>query len=206
METYDLIAERFGFELPQKYCAVRAAGLFDGLGSHELVLTDLYWLTLPEIANSQPPAGLVPFARTGRRELFCWYTLPGTDGGTPVAFFPRGESPILYAGDFDAFLYRALLEEFSMSWLVNGFGLTNSAARLRRYAEDVSSFLPHEWATTLHELSRRPLVQWETGVYGVLSREECDKTIRQALSSPELNKPVDFVSSPSQDRRVHFAC
>jgi len=188
--AYEHSDER-AFQIPQSYHAMRARGLFDPEGKNELFLTDFQWLSLLTIASSTLVGGAIPFARTTRREHFCWAPEHDHGRGVPVTFHPRGESPALYSPDFTAFIFRALLEEFSLSWLVNGFGLENTAARFRRYADAVTPFLPDDWARTVREVSRRPLVRLGSGVYGVLSREESDYLIQEALATPGLNQPLE---------------
>ncbi len=193
MNDYDSIAARYDFLVPENYRMVRAKGLFDQGSQTELFLTDLYWLSTEAIANYQPLPfqikGLVPFACTARRDLFCWYPSWATERDVPVTFCPRDdENAACYASDFIAFLYRILLEEFSGSWLVESLGAKGTTERFRRYATDVGEFLPHDWAITLQELSNLPLTKLDEGVYGVMDRKKCNELIEAALSFPRLNK------------------
>ncbi len=121
-KVYQQILEQHGFDIPETYRALRARGLFDPEGKNELFLTDLQWLSLLSIATSQRIDGAIPFARTTRREHFCWSPRVDHGDGAPITFHPRGESPTLYAPNFEAFIYRSILEEFSLSWLPNSFG------------------------------------------------------------------------------------
>jgi hypothetical protein len=193
MSDYDLIEARHGLHVPGQYRAVRAKGLFDHDGPNELLLTDVDWMTTEAIANFRPLGfqieGLVPFARTARRDLYCWYPAWTSDKGIPIAFCPRDdENAICYAPDFFGFLYRILLEEFSGSWLPEDYGIDGTAERFLRYAKDVGQFLPDSWADTLHQLSLRPLREVEKEVYGVTERQKCDELIEKALSFSRLNE------------------
>jgi hypothetical protein len=203
VNEYDKIAARFAFQVPEIYRAMRARGCFDHTAGregslvhespNELFLTDLQWMTLQKIAEFQPPsfqiAGLVPFASSARRDLFCWYPAWTTEKGVPVTFCPRDdENAICYAGDFCGFLYRILLEEFSGSWNADIFGIDGLAERFHRYAKLAGEFLPVDWANKLIELSARPLTELEEGVHGVMERAECEQLIQRALSFPRLNE------------------
>jgi hypothetical protein len=193
MSDYARIAERYDFIVPDQYRRVRATGLLDRGSPNELFLTDLEWLSTDAIAVYQflefEIKGLIPLARTARRDLFCWYPHWGTDKDIPVTFCPRDdENATCYASDFVGFLYRILLEEFSGSWLVDSFGVADTAERFRRYAIDVSQFLPDSWATTLCQLSTEPLIELEQGLYGVMNRRKCDDLIAKTLFFPRLNQ------------------
>jgi hypothetical protein len=193
MNDYDRIAERYSLIIPEQYRSVRAMGLLDRGSPNELFLTDLEWLSTDAIAIYEflefEIKGLIPFARTARRDLFCWYPPMATDKDIPVIFCPRDdENATCYASDFVGFLYRILLEEFSGSWLVDSFGVTGTAERFRRYATDVSQFLPDSWATTLCQLSTEPLIELEQGVYGVMDRKKSRDLIAKTRFFPRLNQ------------------
>jgi hypothetical protein len=92
-----------------------------------------------------------------------------------------------------------LLEEFSATWLASRFGLERSGQLLRRYAQDVAPFLPEEWSMKIRELSTRPLLKRNKGVYGLMERAECDKLIEQDLSFPRLNQEIHPATSKSRE-------
>ena len=186
MKMTEQIAEPIEFQLPSGYRSARALGIFERAGPTELQLTDFFWLPLQAIAKqfaADLHGGVVPFARSGDGDVFGW----SYDDVNTVFFAPVDSEPVFYAADFEAFLYRVLLEEFSMSALVARLGIDATAARFRRYAEQIGSLLPTTWAKVLRDLSRRPLEPTGIGFYSVLSRDEADRLIFQAAQAAGRN-------------------
>jgi hypothetical protein len=194
-DEYERIQRRFEFEMPVNYQKMQNAGFFESGNLNYLFLTDLEWLSLAEIAAFEflefQIDGLVPFAKSARKDLYCWYPRWAANAQTPIVFCPRTDNEASgFARDFSSFIYRALLEEFSGSWLVETFGIDGTTAQFRKYAEIVKDYIPQRWSNALILLAQRPLKELEPGVFGVFTREECDLIIESELRFPRLNQTL----------------
>lgn len=91
-DSISVFRERFDFEPPEPYGAMLAAGCFDAHSEAHLQLTDMQWLTEPQLrawqADEQQIDGLVPFAETLSGHLWCWYPHRHGAGTASVAFCP----------------------------------------------------------------------------------------------------------------------
>lgn len=180
------------------YLRMYEAGLLDyskpNYRERYLELSDTEWWPLDEIEQYEPPdyhiSGLFPFAMNGLGDRWSWYAGWSVQGAMAVVFSPRGEDVAMgYAPDFSGCVYRLLLEEMSESLLVSYGKCTEEAlgSVLRRYADDVSPFLPAPWAETLQTLSRREIQPAGDNVYCLLSREDANAIIRRDLAFDGLD-------------------
>lgn len=195
MNEYEHLRQRFDFELPDTYREMQEAGFFDFDNLNYLFLTDLEWLSLEQIITFKflefQIDGLIPFAKSARKDLFCWYPQWIFHDNTPVIFCPRDDNEAFgYAGDFAACIYRLLLEEFSGSCLVDSLGIEETSVRFRKYAQNIKGYLPPAWSNSLSLLAERPLKELEPDVFGVFSRSECNVLIERQLGFLHLNQKL----------------
>ena len=117
MKLLSKIETKYGFALPPIYREIAASGLLDD----EFHLPDGYLMSLEEIAGfdwgDYLPAidGLVPFARNGAGEHYCWFVpRPTTDGETAVVLAMPGCKAPLFSPSFSGMLFRDALNWYSM--------------------------------------------------------------------------------------------
>jgi hypothetical protein len=81
--------------------------------------TRVEWYTPEEMTRWRPPDYWIPrpiiaFARSGSGDEWCWFPELTDDLGTRVVFCAHDENDAeIYATNFQAFLYRILLESFA---------------------------------------------------------------------------------------------
>jgi hypothetical protein len=190
---YEAIRERARFEVPALYrrmegdsvlrygesrdqwretCEMRALSNPPAL----LCVYDFQWLTLEDMATWEPPDYwkqehvFVPFARTARRDLWCWYPPWTTDSKTPVvlAHNDRNEAESR-ASDFEALLVREMLETFAGVYHDDDLCLPvkrlqeHAADRLRKIlranVETLRPYIRGEWTSLLSGLLDRPFIE-----------------------------------------------
>lgn len=173
---------------------------------HKLLLSDLEFLPPEEVADWDFAYGrtrdLVPFAHSARMDVYAWYKpwrspqpLPSTrDPGdrTPVVFSPReDEAARVFAPNFEGFLFRILLLEYSGSWYWEDFEDEDFATLMRRQAEAVEPLLDPDRARTLLELAARPFpVDEAEGVARCLPLPEAEALARSALDFSRYEETV----------------
>jgi hypothetical protein len=115
METlFKTIEKRYRFTLPEDYRDAWLHGWMDG--PWELVVPEMRWLTLEEIAeyafqDYQLP-GFVPFAENGASTVWCWQVdSSGPDGPLVVECSRDCDAALVYAPDFRTAIYRRLLDQ-----------------------------------------------------------------------------------------------
>jgi hypothetical protein len=195
--TLDQLQRDLSFTFPSSYRLMLSAGLLDHDSDECLDLSDTQWLTAPAISRSLigPPSSpqFIPFAQSARADYWAWYRPTTTAAPSTIAFIPRDKyPPTAYAPSFEAAIYRLLLEEFSSSWLADRVDdpSTNLPPLFQRYAQAVHPHLPQTWATTLLELTRRPLFEAEPEIFAVLTRDEANSILHRDLNFPQLDQPL----------------
>ena len=195
--AYEDIESQFGLKLSPAYRSMTDAGLFAQGGSHYLQLTDFHWLTLDQMLalTAIPARGgkLLPFAESGNGDRWCWNSGWTSLRGVAIAYAARGRKVADgYAENFEAAVYRRLLEEFSSSWLLGTFVHTTEALEslFRRYAQDVAPHLPPAWATTLAEASARRVLEVSEGVYGTLQPAEARAIVDRDLAFAQMGRSI----------------
>lgn len=195
-EEYLEIEQRTGVCIPESYRALLAAGAFEPTGASALRLSDVRWLTPTAIRKWRHLEfmvdGLVPFAKSARRDLYCWYTPLIVAPMAPVVFCPGDHADgKIFAPSFIGALYRLAVEECAGSWfrpadLEPGESLRDLYVQNARV---LTPHLPSSWATELNELSARPIRTSEKGT-GVCSFEEADLLVRRLLAYPRLDESI----------------
>lgn len=171
-----------------------AGELFSPGSARYVHLSDTTWLSREQLAEFAPLGfqipGLVPFARSERRDLWCWYTAWRGPTLCPIVFCPRdSEEANFFAPGFASAVYRLLLEEFSGTWLSDPeyYG-DDTPGVFRRYVEDLSQFLPPNWIGELRRIVSLPLREDGEGTVGFISRAEADSIVRRHIGFPELDQ------------------
>ena len=144
-EWRDTLAQRAFSNPPALMCAV-----------------DVEWMTAEEIVDWEPEDywnpdhKFVPFAGNGAGDLWCFYLNWASDSGIPVVLVSHDEdSTEAYAGDFETFLVRHLVESFSRFWdtMMKHRGCDSIAAykrHLNANLETIAPLLP-SWAPRLRK-------------------------------------------------------
>ena len=176
---YAQIKERFAFDLPAEYRAMRKRGLMTlelpagpevnnstVPGDGYLYLYDMEWYSLEQIASFKfrgpcQLLPLVPFAFTGTGDYWCWQVDASDQHGTRVLFCPHDyELATIHAPNFAAALYRQAL--WYVSLIVDGqhISFAQGQAELRRWSVDLAVALPSAWCQVLAELAERTPYAW----------------------------------------------
>jgi hypothetical protein len=185
----DGVKARFGFSLPEDYLRFWRAGLLPRERATALNFSR-YWLLSPDqIVDRRWPEykikQLVPCARTGGGDHYCWYV--PESGDVWMADCPR-DSDIAtgFAPHFEGFIFRALLEEFADSWLIED--PQEMTATYKDYARRVGEVMRPNWTEILIKLaSQGPTInEWEH--LQVFSWREAQAIVNAELAFPMLNK------------------
>jgi hypothetical protein len=176
------------FALPVPYRAFVERGYTTHPGPEYLWVNDAEWIPTAQIATYEgvgtPKAGLVPFAFTAGRDLWCWQTRRITPAGEPaITFCPHdcheGE---WFAPSFMGWLYRVGLEYASL------IDEDESVTRrhITAWAQLVGEFGHTDWAAELTEISKYPVLRYREGrdpheYAGLLRPEELRKRVAMAF-------------------------
>lgn len=123
---------------------------------------EVEWMTAEEIVDWEPADywnpehKFVPFAGNGAGDLWCFYLNWASDSGIPVVLAYHDEDYTeAYAGDFETFLVRHLLESFSRFWdtMMKNIGCDSIASykeHLNANLETIAPLLP-SWVPRLRK-------------------------------------------------------
>lgn len=191
------IERRWAVALPTNFRQMAGAGLIMRGHPNELVLSDTQWLDAEAIAAYADPARsleqLIPFGRSARRDLWCWYTGWHEGSNELPVILSEAQSTYFsgYAPSFGACVYRLLLEEFSSTWLVGSLGSAPEIeARFRRYVWDIHPYLPGQWIEQLQAIVGGHLTEDADGHFGFIPYEMCEQIVRRDVSFPHLNEEI----------------
>lgn len=158
MTTVAKITERFGFVLPSVYVAAERRGLL--ANDQGLVFGDFEWLSLEAMAAFEPlkfQKKIVPFAVSGRGDLFGWCPVPDSADQWWVAFFARDVNEAAwYAPNFQGFVVRMMFEECSGSWLEEEMSLEELRVVFQRNLNLAGFLLSDAVQAILREILWRP--------------------------------------------------
>lgn len=117
MKLLDQIESKNGFVLPAAYRELAESGLLN----EDFYLPDGYLMAVEEVASfswdDHLPAvdGLVPFARNGAGEHYCWYVpKPASNGETNVVLAMPGCKAPFFAPSFAGMVFRDAVIWYSM--------------------------------------------------------------------------------------------
>lgn len=178
--AYDVIRERTGFEVPALYRRMendRVLHYGESVRAPPALgcVYDFEWLTMEEMAAWEPPDHwntehvLVPFAKSARVDLWCWYPGWASEGETPVVL-TRGDmnEAEALAPDFESLLLRKMLEAFAGALSFDDASLRERAVDvndgnlreiLRANVETLRPYIRGEWCALLLRLLARPFSQ-----------------------------------------------
>ena len=191
------VEQRYGVVVPQLLLRLHADGCCDPHHGAFIQLSDLEWLSPAQICDWRPPAdqiaGLLPFASTTNRDLWCLHRDWGDDRAPlPVVFCPEeDEVAHLFAPDVTGFCYRILLEEYACTCLTEHFDVPRSRATLDAYAVAMAAYLPETWAACLRDLAQRPLVGDDNDYFGTLDEDELAHIIARDLAYSRLDEEFE---------------
>jgi hypothetical protein len=181
-DGYERIAARTGFAVPQVYRRMRTDGRLDYGATPEewqatwrgrtlndppaLLGADFEWWSLDDMADWTPPdywtnaPALVPFAESGRADVWAWAPAWVEGGRAPIVFAARDvDEASLVAPDLEGLLFRLLVEWFSdldpEAW--DEFTPAERELALRAQVAAVSPYVRGSARRTLEELVARPL-------------------------------------------------
>jgi hypothetical protein len=154
--------------------------------------TSVEWYTPEEMTRWSPPDYWIPrpiiaFARSGSGDEWCWFPELTDDLGTRVVFCAHDENDAeIYATNFQAFLYRILLESFAY---IGSKGIVDfdGESGYKRYLElnvAVLEFvLKPEWVETLGALLAKDFVAREDNdqVLCLLDQRELEELHEQHI-------------------------
>ena len=202
MDVEQRILDRYRFNLPPSYLAMRQAGCFDPQQDQHLQFTDLEWLSLSAIADfvfdKHLIDGLIPFAQTLDGHLWAWYPAIDERHQEAVVFCPdEDEVAVLYAPNFETALYRMFIDELSNTFLVERSNHKQAHQQLQHYAAIVHAYLKPSWAARLHSLCERELQQTQTNFYGVISEDELQLILEEDIVYDRLDEEFCCVKEDS---------
>jgi hypothetical protein len=154
--------------------------------------TRVEWYTPEEMTRWRPPDYWIPrpiiaFARSGSGDEWCWFPELTDDLGTRVVFCAHDENDAeIYATNFEAFLYRILLESFAYIG-PKGIADFDGESGYKRYLElnvAVLEFvLKPEWVETLRALLANDFAVREDDdeVLCLLDQRELEKLHEQQI-------------------------
>ena len=186
------VLNRWGIALPNDYLRIWEAGLLESTSDRVIWLSDVQWLSPSDIEVFAWPtlfkANYVPFARSGRMDLYCWQK----SAPNYVAWCPRTEiiGKIL-AKDFRSSVYRLFLEELSCCRLADVLEISPSAvgAVLQSYVDRLEGQFKSDWIATLRSLlAREP--RFDGNVLAYATDAEIDQIVEQRLAFESLNVEI----------------
>jgi hypothetical protein len=151
------------------------------------------WLSPEEMLDWEAPShwrklGLLAFAGNGYGDLWCWHPGLDTGSGAPVVLCRHDENQTeVFANDFEAFLYRSLLEVLTYvaedDVMADFDGTPETYLRyLRANVEVLRPYLREAWASTLGSVMEGPLTlqtSAQLGAYfSLLSEVEATEILR----------------------------
>jgi hypothetical protein len=187
MDALTTIEGQLGFTVPPTYRAFAERGYLTHPGPDYLPVHDAAWVPLAKMPDqlSIPCAhtlrpGLVAFARSGGRGLWCWQTLrKGEAGEYPIASCPRDSDwGSWHSPSLVGWLYRTCLESVAPTWLDE----PETKQRLRRSVGVIREFGRPDWAADLEAIAARPAEP--------LSDGPVDVSVRALLTAAEVNDRV----------------
>ncbi|HXE51371.1 MAG TPA: hypothetical protein VN541_00055 [Tepidisphaeraceae bacterium] len=190
MKTFDGVIARFDFRPPADYMRFLSAGALANDFKTGMRVSRLSWRSPKEIDSCLWPEykikSLVPCAQTPGRDHYCW-SLSDHPENPWIAECPRdSDFAEGFAPHFEGFVFRALLEEMSGTWLTDD---PNTAARMFRLNADRSrAGLRHVWAEILDTLASRPVTFNQANSPRVISEEYAAQVVNSELAFPMLGK------------------
>lgn len=210
------VRQRTGFALPELYIRMQRDGLLRYGDSREewlahwrqicltrppaLICTGagavpVEWFTVEEMQDWTAPEYwkpdiIIAFAGNGAGDVWTWFPRLRKEHGVPVVFcFHDQNEAQVYAPDFEAFLYRALLDTWTYidAGSVEGFdgGIDAFQKYLQANVAVLEPYLRPEWFKTLQEIVHRPLEYHEQPRRGRFFRLTTEEEIRSFLA-PEV--------------------
>jgi hypothetical protein len=203
-QLYQLIQERYGFELPKEYREMHEQGWFafddahNRMGPNYLWTNDMEWLQPLQILRHDFPeyckSGFVPFAMTAGGDHWCWYPAFADGGVAPVALCPHdsimGE---IYAPHLYGAAYRQALE-FTLN--MEDDEEDESRAPIKDWLDRLAPRWPRSWRDQLQEISVRPLQDQHFGKLvwkALLSKEEYKSIVHRDLCFPRLGEEFKWM-------------
>jgi hypothetical protein len=211
-KLYDIIADRFGFNIPMEYREFHSRGwltldrparqVTTIPGDGYLYIADMEWYTLEEIAEFQFPdycmpvrLGLVPFAFTGGGDFWCWQI--DSEGPRVLLCHRDDTDATIYSGSFHGAIYRAALH-YACSWVnAQSANFPEERSFIRRWASDFRLVCPPDWCDTLAGIAERSPVQWSMHklIFNSLLLPQEKKEIEEKyLQFPEIDTEIGWMN------------
>lgn len=142
----------------------------------------------------KPELGLTPFAQNGAGDLWCIHESARDGDRVPVSFVPHDEmKATIYAPDFEAFLFRQLLEAFSeIDPRGDGFSTTERAQSARAEIKTLTPYVRKAWLDVLSEVASRPVKVSKHGYHSFLTRPEAQTLVKSTLAYPRLDETFSY--------------
>lgn len=195
-QRIERIWERYGFRLPEVFLQLLMRGSFDPFKEAYVQLSDLLWLPPGQIADYRfhrnQIEGLIPFARTAQEDLWCFFPDLDAEVDGPVVYCPdEDEVAHIYAPDFEAFLYRRLLDEYACTGLTEHYDLQQSRSVLRGYIDGLAPFLRSDWIERLRGIDARPWNKDANGYYGTVDEDELAEIIATDIGYGRIDEEFE---------------
>ena len=182
------IERKYGFELPETYLKVEAAGAIDY--ENEMWLTDVEWFRLLEMFEYEDSplwvktVPLVPFAKHDNGQ-FCWWPEMATDRGIPVVECNRIDESKFLAPNFESFVYRKVVEYAAGVWIAET--AEEAVAQVKKWLGHFQPIWPEKFVTSIEAIIDG--APSEKGEYdGLITWDEGQDIIKRDLAFDRLNE------------------
>ena len=206
-ELLTQIERRYAFTLPQEFREFWKRGFCTitgrNLGPHYLLLMDMEWMPLEEIAGfefqSYHRPGFVPFATSGSGDLWCWQPAFTDERGTRVLYCPHDcYDADVYAPDFMSAIYRHLVDQ-AATMHRDLDSVERSRQHLLAATSALQPFLTPERRESLSQICRLPVqspllpARVPTVRHFLLSSGEHSELLRHHLSYEDMDAPIRWM-------------
>lgn len=152
---------------------------------------EMWWSINPDLR-------LIPFAQNGGGDWYCFYYNEQQEDDIPVIMiYHDNDTFVVLAKNLQDFIFRAILETASSFYMS-----TFSQKKLDKMLWDTRSmlnshkkYMTEQQVAILEEIySREPKELEEHVIWGLISREDVIKIIKQEISFPLLEKKIQWTT------------
>jgi hypothetical protein len=141
-----------------------------------------------------PELALVPFAQNGAGDLWCVHPTERDGERVPIALVPHDElKATIYAPDFEAFLFRQLLE--ALTEIDPSHDKRTPDQRREHVKAEIRTLTPYvrvPWIALLTEVASRPVTTTKHGYHSFLSRRDASHLVKETLAYARLDATFPY--------------